>query len=72
MYDAVNIGVFYFQDGNTPLHLAALRGNLRIVQLLLERTDINQNERNEVWYQMLTRIGNIITRIGNFLNMSAL
>lgn len=39
---------FLFQHGDTPSHLAVAGRNLEITQMLLERTDADFNQVNEV------------------------
>lgn len=45
----VNIPIYIFQNRNSVLHKAAGRGELEIVKLLLESSNININQKNKVW-----------------------
>lgn len=44
----MQVEIFLFQNGDTHLHNAARNGSRDIVQLLLERTDIDPNKGNQV------------------------
>lgn len=45
----LDITIFQFQSGNTPLHYAVKDGRVEIVKLLLERTDIQNYKVNKVY-----------------------
>lgn len=44
-----NIWRFIFQYGDTVLHIAARAGELELVELLLEISNIDPNQKNKVW-----------------------
>lgn len=51
----MKLSTFLFQYGNTPLHYSVESGLLDIVQLLLEKKDIDLKKVNKVCYDVLNR-----------------
>lgn len=50
---------FLFQNGDNLLHLAVDRKNVELFNLLLERTNIDPAEKNQVWVAVSARLTNI-------------
>lgn len=60
MYEFNEISIYLFQSGDTPLDLAVKRQYFDVIELLLERTDIDLNKE---------KVGNVvISRIVKFIH----
>lgn len=42
--------IYCFIVHRTPLHLAVMKGNIKIIQLLLSRSDINLKIKDDIFF----------------------